>query len=55
MKDNRRFGGTYHFQLQNRRATQARNQKKKPQSELRLLGLFFDPEDGSDIIFRNVG
>jgi hypothetical protein len=49
LKVNRRFGGTYRFHLQSRRMSRERNQH-----ESRQLGLFFDPEGGGNMFFRNV-
>jgi hypothetical protein len=39
LKDNRRFGGKYHI---------------LPYADF-LLGFFFDPEDGGDVVLKNVG
>jgi hypothetical protein len=47
MKVNLRFGGTYHLNFQ--------GQKKPCFHAGFLLGLFFDPEDGGDMLLRNVG
>jgi hypothetical protein len=41
---NRRFGETYHLQLQDRKIRRARNQRT-----------VFDPDDGNDTFLRNVG
>jgi hypothetical protein len=51
LKVNRRFGGKYLLNNQARRLNQARNQD----AASTWLGFFFDPEDGSDMIIRNVG
>jgi hypothetical protein len=59
LKVNRRFGATYRLNLQGRKIRRAKNQ---PKAELAtfyyagfLLGLFFEPEDGSDMFLRKVG
>jgi hypothetical protein len=54
LRINRHFGGTCHLYLQGRRISQARNQATSFHAGF-LLGLFFDPEDGGDMFFRNVG
>jgi hypothetical protein len=57
LKINRRFG-TCRLCLQGRRISQARNQCEKGgkhSSAVFLLGLFFYPEDGSDMFLRNIG
>jgi hypothetical protein len=55
LKVNRGFGGTRCLQLQGRRISQA-EQLCLPSAfhSSFLLGLFFDSEDGSDMLFRNV-
>jgi hypothetical protein len=58
MKMNRRFGVTWRFHLQDRKRSQAKNQQV---SACYLFhagfcpGLFFDPENGGDMFFRNIG
>jgi hypothetical protein len=52
MKVNRHFGRTYHFRFQGLTVTQVRNQHE---AGTNLLLLFFNPENGSDIFFRNFG
>jgi hypothetical protein len=52
---NRRFRGTYRLHLQGRRISQARNQRESMWQADPMLGLFFNPEDGGDIVLRNVG
>jgi hypothetical protein len=59
---NRRFGGTYRLHLQGRKISSARNQRESRwQAELLslppafLLIIFFHPEDGGDMLLRNVG
>jgi hypothetical protein len=47
---NRRFGGTYRRHLQDRRNNFSKNQQVS-----RWWNYFFDPKDGGDIFFRNVG
>jgi hypothetical protein len=53
LKASTRFAGAYHFHLQGR-ISRARNQRESGWQEPHfyagfLLGLFFDPEDGSDV------
>jgi hypothetical protein len=48
LKVNRRFRGTYLLHLQDRII------RTKCQSESKLLGLIFNPENGSDMFLRNV-
>jgi hypothetical protein len=61
LKVNRRFGETYHLHLQGGKISRARNQRESRwQAEICshagfLLGSFFGPEDGGDMILRNVG
>jgi hypothetical protein len=57
VKVNRRFGWTHRFYLEGGRVNQARNQLIEAGSKQNglLLGLFFDPEDGVNVFFRNVG
>jgi hypothetical protein len=43
------------FHLQGRRISHARNQSEARSNAGFLLGLFFDPEDGGDMFFRNLG
>jgi hypothetical protein len=53
LKVNRRFGRTYSLHLQGRGIGRVRNQCKSGwQAE---LGLLFYPEDGGDMLVRNVG
>jgi hypothetical protein len=55
LKINRRFGGTCRLHFHGRKIIQAINQcESRWQAEL-LLGIFFDPDYGSDIFLRNVG
>jgi hypothetical protein len=68
-KANRRFGGTCRLHLQGRRISRARSQREsrwqaEPPEQSRACHLFspgflalliFDPEDGGDMFFRNVG
>jgi hypothetical protein len=55
LKDNRRFRGTFRLNLQGRRINQTRNQLEtgNQQNVASIIwikeGLFFDPEDGSDM------
>jgi hypothetical protein len=52
LKVKRRFGRTYRLHLQVRRISRARNQRESRwQAELYS---FFDPEDGGDMLLRNV-
>jgi hypothetical protein len=51
---NRRFGRTYCIHLLRQRITQARNSVSHLLRAGFLLCLFFDPEDGSEVILRNV-
>jgi hypothetical protein len=56
----RRYGETCRLHLQGRRMRHSRNQRESSwHAELCccsfLFGLFFDPEDGGDMFFRNVG
>jgi hypothetical protein len=46
-----RFGATCHLFLRGRRVSQARNQQN---SAYIVLDLLFDPENGSDMLLRNV-
>jgi hypothetical protein len=46
---NRRFGGTYHLQLQGKTVKRARDQRPS------TAPLFFDPENGGDTFLLNVG
>jgi hypothetical protein len=56
LKVNRRFGGTYILHLQARRIIQARNQQPATYFHTGvLLSSFFDPENGGDMLHRNVG
>jgi hypothetical protein len=48
MKVNRRFGGTYRLHIQHRSVCCQLHANFLP-------GLLFDPEDGGDKLFRNVG
>jgi hypothetical protein len=50
LKVNRRLGGTYRLHLRGLQALLATCFHTGF-----LLGLFFDPEDGGDMFFRNVG
>jgi hypothetical protein len=56
LKVDQRFRGTYHLHFQGRRISQA---NRAPLATCFhagfLLGLFFDPEDGGDMLLRNVG
>jgi hypothetical protein len=55
-KVKRRFGGTYHLNLQDRKMSQARNKRVLVISKGGLLlSAFFDLEDGSNMFLRNVG
>jgi hypothetical protein len=54
MKIDQDFGGTCPLSLQYRRISQARNQHETPISADFLHGLSFDPEDGGDMLLRNV-
>jgi hypothetical protein len=47
MKVNRIFGGTCHLNLEDRRISQARNQRETDSK--------LSPEDGGDMFLRNVG
>jgi hypothetical protein len=51
IKDSRRFGETYRLRFQGWRISQVRNQRKSRCK----AGLFFDPKDGVDTFFRNIG
>jgi hypothetical protein len=61
LKVNGRFGGTYRLHLQGRKISRARNERESRALFAAcfhagfLLGLFFGPEDGGDMLFRNVG
>jgi hypothetical protein len=57
LKDNRRFGGTYHHPLKGRIISRARNRALLATCfhATFLLGLFFNPEERGDIFLRNVG
>jgi hypothetical protein len=52
LKVSRRLGGTYRLHLQGRRISQAGNQQKAVRA---LLVLVFYPEDGGDMLLRDVG
>jgi hypothetical protein len=67
LRVNRSFGGIYRLHLQDRKISRGRNQREsrclraKGRALLAtslhaglLLGLFFYPENGGDIFFRNV-
>jgi hypothetical protein len=49
------FRGTYRFHLQRQKASQERNQHEPGSKQSFLLALLFDPEDGGDTIFLNIG
>jgi hypothetical protein len=49
---NRRFGESCCLHLHGWRISQARNQYEAIRKQ---FGIFFDPEDGSDMFFRDVG
>jgi hypothetical protein len=51
VKISQRFGETRYLHLLSRRISQARNQLRYIGY---LLGLYFDPEDGGDVLLRNV-
>jgi hypothetical protein len=51
LKVNRRFGGACCLHLQGRRISEARNQVYLLHSSC-LFGLFFDPEDGDNMLLR---
>jgi hypothetical protein len=55
-KVNGRFGGLYRFRLEGRRESQARNQQEEAQAEITdfVVGLFFNPEDGSVMFLQHV-
>jgi hypothetical protein len=51
-----RFGGTYVFHLQGRKlAEQEISLQQVARCYLVSFSLIFDPEDGVDMVFRNVG
>jgi hypothetical protein len=57
-KVHQRFGGKYCFHLQDRKISKARNKHGSACRLLHasfLLGLFFDFEDGGDMLLRNAG
>jgi hypothetical protein len=56
MKVNRHFGGTHHLHLLGWRITKAKNRKASYLLSIGfLLGLFLNPEDGSNMFLQNVG
>jgi hypothetical protein len=54
LKINWSFGGTWYLHLQDRRISQARNQREAGNKQSSDL-LFFNPEDGGYLFLRNVG
>jgi hypothetical protein len=58
LKINLRFGETCRLHLQGQKVIQAKMQheaiSKQTSADL-LLGLFFDPDNGGEMILRNVG
>jgi hypothetical protein len=59
LKVNQHFGGTIPFHFQHWRISQITNMKEATSRAIMLsayfmFGLFFDPEDGGDILLRNV-
>jgi hypothetical protein len=53
LKVNRNFGGTYRLHLQGQKISEA-DLATSFHADF-LLGLFFDHEDGGDMLFRNIG
>jgi hypothetical protein len=56
-KVNRPFGRTCRYHIQGRRISRARNQRESSgkQKAWYLARLFFDPEDGSNMLLQNAG